>query len=714
MVASTPLRNLLPAAAAELIAVPGMWEIELDPGTVEGVRDLYNAIIFLENTSQDQGFDALLRTARALRGDLLGLAETKPRPIADADLHALLLATTLGPARVGVASGRVNVAYDWLLWSLTTTWEIDGEHEMHVERLSSAAKSQVDEALDEIVRPWLLTLYQYDWLTAGLPSVTEELVRFTLAVALNGLPRAEFDLATVLLSWAGNRSLDADVTAELRKIGGFFATLADNQALGSAIRFQALRPLALCASAVTGQEQTHRSRQLLDEFGSNLNSTDKLGALGNVCAGQPRELAEQIDTFIDLALDHHRQFGAGSGTGRGMAWARGTMHSLVNVPIRTLLLDGRVELAVRLLRAWRGLADHVDDRTRPLVAMLADANGVGWVVEGEAAHEAVTSVSLVDFQTAANAFLGNTVTVATSPGMALHVGKRGRGVPDETLAARFQKSAESFLGLGAAEQARAAATTPPSSLLLLPTLQAPVQALMTRHVGSTLPLWMSLHQPAPDRPIRNALLYLGGSLFSPIEEEILTASLSAADVRLTVRTEATMSGARFLDDYNSNEFDLIWVGTHGVFDGLQPDNAHLYLSKTERVWLDDLQPPASSTRRLLVLNACDGAATAQTGGIGEIGLAAAATGSSQAVISHQWPIASSTTALMFAGVLATSLTTAPSFFEAYQSMMILLGGDLGVLRDHVSKISERLVRLLDDKPEDFERLTSWGSAAFVE
>lgn len=714
MVASTPLRDLFPIAAAEVSAVPGIWEIKIETCGVDAVRSLYNVIILLENTSQQLSLDALVSTARGLRSDLLALAERDQRPIADADLHALLLATGLGPARVGVVSGRVNVAYDWLLWSLTTTWEIDGEHELHVEWLSSAMASHVDDAADEIVRPWLLTLYQYGWLTAGLPSVAEELLRFTRAIAIKNLTRGEFDLAAVLLSWAGNRSLDADVTAELRKIGGFLAGVADNQSLDPAIRARALRPLALCDSVITGQNQTHRSQQLLDQFGSDLNPTDKLGALGKVYAGHPRELAQQIDTFIELALQHHRQFSAGAGIPRGMAWARGTMHSLLDVPIRTLLLDGRVDLAVRLLRAWRGLKDHGDGRTPPLVGMLADPNGVTWVAEGEAAQDSSAGFSLDEFQTIANAFLGNTTTVTTSPEMPLEVGERGRGVPNEALAERFQKSAEALLDLGAAERACVAATTAPPSLVLLPTLQVPVQALMTRHIGSTLPLWLSLQQPAPDRPIRNALLYLGGSLLSPIEEEILTALLSAADVRLTVRTEAFMTRAGFLDDYHSNEFDLIWVGTHGVFDGLQPDNAHLHLSETERVPLDDLQPPRSPTRRLLVLNACDGAVTHQTGGIGEIGLSAAAAASAQAVISHLWPIGSSTTALMFAGILANSLITAPSFFEAYQSTITLLSGERDVLRAHVSTISERLVRLLNDKPEDFERLTAWGSAAFIE
>ncbi|WP_457252744.1 CHAT domain-containing protein [Pedococcus sp. P5_B7] len=714
MLARTPLRALFPAASVALDVDPGIWDREADPGTADGVRDLYNTIIFLENTSQDEGFDALLRTARALRIDLLGLAAQESPPIASADLHALLLATALGPARVGVVSGRVNIAYDWLLWSLTTSWDLEGEHEINFHWLASAATSHLDDATDEIVRPWLLTLYQYDWLTAGLPSVADQLLASTLAIAVHGLARADLDLAAVLLSWAGNRSLDTTVAAELKRIGGFFATIADNQALAPAIRLQALRPLALCVGTVTGQDQTQRSRQLLDEFGSNLSSTDRLGALGNVFTGKPGELADQIDTFIELALDHHRQFEAIQGTIAGMAWARGTRHSLVNVPIRTLLLDGRVEPAVRLLRAWRGLADNIFEGTQTLVGMLASPGGVTWVAEGGKPQEAATGISLVDFQTAANAYLGNTVAVPTSPGMALHVGPRGRGIPDGDLEAHYQTSAEAFLNLGAAGQARAAATMPPTSLLLLPTLQAPVQALMTRKHGSTLPLWMSLQQPAPDRRIRNALLYLGGSLFSPIEQEILVASLSAADVRLTLRTEGEMTRARFLDDYNSQDFDLIWVGTHGIYDGLQPDNAHLHLSRTEQVRLNDLQPPASVMRRLLVLNACDGAVTAQTGGIGEMGLAAVAASANQAVISHQWPVASSTTALLFAGVLATSLTRAPSFFEAYQSMMSLVGGESRVLRDQVATISQRLVRLLDDKPEDFESLSSWGSAAFVQ
>ena len=127
----TQIRHLFPEASAELLRFPEIWDIEVDPQTLDGVRALYRLIVLLENTSQEDGPDALVRTARALRTDLLCLLEKEPASIDRHDLHALLMATTLGPAGFAVQRGRSNLAYDWLLWSLTTTWDIDGEHVLH-------------------------------------------------------------------------------------------------------------------------------------------------------------------------------------------------------------------------------------------------------------------------------------------------------------------------------------------------------------------------------------------------------------------------------------------------------------------------------------------------------------------------------------------------------------------------------------------------------
>lgn len=712
MATAVQLGQLFPQSAAALTAPAGLWNLEVDPRSAAGVKTLYTVVLLLENQSGAIGIADLVETARCLRLDLLRLHSEATFPLAESDLHALHLAVTLGPARTGVLSGQLNVAYEWLLWSLTTTWAIDGEHMLNVGWLVSAAGSQLDDAIAQIVSPWFDTLYIYDRLAAGLPAMTDPLAPQAVALALAQVRHGEFDLAGALLGWAGTRSLDPAVARVLARICGEMASVADDSAADPTLRARALRPLALCLGSVTGQDSRVRSQQLLDEFGDTINPTDRLAALGNVYAGRPDDLADDLQIFIDLALEHHARFSEAE-SAAAMAWARGSKHQLLNVPLHTLLLDGRVDPAMRLLRAWRGAPD-AGERPCPLVGVIADDHGVSWVAEGCALVSSEGGPGLADYQPLANAFLGSTVTVSSSPEVTVDRPARERGVPDPSAARPYLQTLELFLRLGDAKRVHTDAELRPSSLLLLPTLQAPIQALMLRSFGWTLPLTSSLEQPAPDRRIGQALLYLGGSLFSPLEEEVLTSILADSNVVATIRRDADFSRQRFLEDYQSPRYDLVWLGTHGQFDGLRPDDTYLHLTPTERVRLDDLRAPESDRRRLLVLNSCDGAVTAQTAGLGEIGAAAYAASSAQAVVSHLWPVESSTTALMFAGVLAKALMTIPNFFEAYESAVKLLSGGSTALRGHTSEYSDRLTRMLDDKPDDFDRLTSWGSAAFVQ
>jgi len=88
-------------------------------------------IICEENAAQGLAPDSLVRVAQALRQDLLGLAADPTNTVRGPDVRMLLLAATLGPAMVGVLSRRIGMAYEWLLWSVTDGWAIDGDVEMH-------------------------------------------------------------------------------------------------------------------------------------------------------------------------------------------------------------------------------------------------------------------------------------------------------------------------------------------------------------------------------------------------------------------------------------------------------------------------------------------------------------------------------------------------------------------------------------------------------
>lgn len=97
----------------------------------------------------------------------------------------------------------------------------------------------------------------------------------------------------------------------------------------------------------------------------------------------------------------------------------------------------------------------------------------------------------------------------------------------------------------------------------------------------------------------------------------------------------------FLRMYQSSEFDLIWIDTHGEYDQFNPHRAGLVVAEGAVVQLGQLigrAPTQVVGRRLLVLNACDSAASGPIGAPGGLGLASSLASAKQAVVAHFCPV----------------------------------------------------------------------------
>jgi hypothetical protein len=184
-------------------------------------------------------------------------------------------------------------------------------------------------------------------------------------------------------------------------------------------------------------------------------------------------------------------------------------------------------------------------------------------------------------------------------------------------------------------------------MLVLPSLPAPIQGLMVRQRGWTLPLSMSLHAPLPNRQIRRALVWLQGSMFNQREMDELVPRLEASGLSVDVRSQADMTRERFLHDYGSTDFDLVWVGCHGEVNQLAPTEASLLVAPDGGVGLCGPRSPGllrgtgqktSGPERLRLR------CRVSLRGIGDLSLAGAAVGPTQAVVAHLWPIGSSVVA----------------------------------------------------------------------
>ena len=125
-----------------------------------------------------------------------------------------------------------------------------------------------------------------------------------------------------------------------------------------------------------------------------------------------------------------------------------------------------------------------------------------------------------------------------------------------------------------------------------------------------------------------------------------------------------------------------------------------------------------SVRRLLMLNVCDGASHPGNGVLPRLGFAASLATPWQATISHQWPVAPLSAAVL-GGLLACHIREGKSFFEAYKGMILdMLGAnDLRKLANRINDAAgsetELANRLLHSSQSltDFEH---YASATFFE
>jgi hypothetical protein len=182
---------------------------------------------------------------------------------------------------------------------------------------------------------------------------------------------------------------------------------------------------------------------------------------------------------------------------------------------------------------------------------------------------------------------------------------------------------------------------------------------------------------------------------------------------------------QFLNAYNDN-YDLVWVSGHGEFDQFRPHLSSLVLyqdfsdteSKNVSINYDEITEVTNSndSRRLLVLNLCDGATTTLDNSPAAIGLGAKMINEFQSLISHQWPI-DPFSGLIFGILIADALANGESYLQAYmQSVSTFIQGKIAV----VEKVSvlfpdEELPEIIErNTAVDFENLFFYGSLMYLE
>lgn len=276
-----------------------------------------------------------------------------------------------------------------------------------------------------------------------------------------------------------------------------------------------------------------------------------------------------------------------------------------------------------------------------------------------------------------NTVLGTQIAVSNVEGFTLNQVQEDRlGVPDDSLANDWFASLRDYYFSGISELQN---DTNDAALVILRHLGHPIQAIMVAELGWTLPITFTARPPLPFNNAKRAIIFYSTELMGAEQEATCVCRvLRSANWDAEVVGDVTVY--RFLREYSSADYSLIWFCGHGEVDHFQPDRKEL-IFKDGTLKLDDLAPPDLERQRLFVINACDSGSSHAMGGMSPLSLAGISSGEQQAVVAHLWPIGYAEATLIGAG-LAAALADSEDPFEAYQEIMLKANeGPDAILRD---------------------------------
>ncbi len=672
----------------------------------------------------DHIHDRSLRALRASREEAKGLATQfvskqyelpEDQRLLPQFAQFLVAAWALNDA---LSDGELSDCGDWIGWSLSATIEPGHEVELHIGRLvefHQAPSISTWPGFGPTLVVYLGAFYYYARRRTAMQEIGAQLwgtaMRHLMRI-MDQSPKLidppEVFLGSFMLAWAAKEAPE-----RARQLTPYVQRWVHDPELPASVRSLYCLSLATNAGRYSGTSSSTWARMALDEFADHLIGEQKTQMLATVL--DPTNVQELEAILVEMQQHQAKQRHALG----PLAFARvaAFMGDVVQPYfVRTLSL-GRVDYALRGLETWHQ-AEHVDDRLDPQSILLmipfgetsyvAAVNGV----KTEIVRDNQALLARLTRET--DAFLGTAKTVAYEDNTGLRIPERP-GVPSlDDRSGWFSTMQQAYCPDGVEFG------DVPTCQLMLPSVGTPLQAVQLAVWGTTWPIAASLSAPRSDRDVRAVALWSGGgSMTEAMELAVLKHAFESRQIEVDIFAPESCSAAVFLSTYENPKYDVVWVVSHGEFDHWSPKHVRLQISQDRTaVSLEDLhlKAPESHSRRLLVLNVCDGGRFEETGMIPKIGLAPGLASPAQATISHLWPVMGFPSAALGA-YLAYYLASGTPYFEAYKRTMLSVGKHSTVLAKELEDLygaRMELMERLSVRDEDFSPIQFSGSAAFFQ
>ena len=246
----------------------------------------------------------------------------------------------------------------------------------------------------------------------------------------------------------------------------------------------------------------------------------------------------------------------------------------------------------------------------------------------------------------------------------------------------------------------------------------PLQALMIKSIGTTLPINLSLSKKLEYNKLDRVLGWSGNSHTSSLEVDVLVHIFQNNKIEFEVHNENDSNLNDFLLAINDKNPDVIWISSHGEFGHYEPNKSYIIFSDSEKLAIRDFDRLTnnSKNRRLLYLNICEGGAHTQTGEFKNLGFPNLLTSFNQDVLSNLW-MTEPIPAYVFGTIFAKNLMkNRNDYFQAYKYTMTQFLGNkqsiLEVLKEDSKLFGQVIERIENNNSIEWDNLITTGSLAY--
>lgn len=678
-------------------------------------RDCLNIVALLRarfNAAQPLG-DNTEAFGQAAIKDIFALKKSFTDHVSVFD--ALQFDIASGMMGLGATSKQIPVLWTWTIRSI-----FDGEFD-HTVNFDSAERLRHLKFNDRLIVRSMFNDSFLDWLplffylarrTGDFAELGDALFDMALETGFDAIPSAR---AAEVLVFA----LDWDVVQPHLQGGEAVRKLYDiykSDVFPPSVRARIGIMFATRVGLKHGFNIQEEAHQILRRYSDFLTAHERLQVVCASLTPDFADLANKKAQILAAIEEYNGWLRKGGPSDLRRLYDKGPIFETLLPVLAAAFERGERQIAIELISAWKEIPAALSIGDNALIILPTRRNEVGISTreafyQGESASNAAQYRELVKVT---NAALGLTINIPEDAEFERTAPDRV-GVPRIEHGGKLLSALENFYFQPSLQ--RIYEETSSDSVAIIPWIPHPINPLIQRQSGRSIPYCVSWARPLPDRHVRRALILANAVFTAEFEQQEVTRCFVEANVDTVLLPGRADSKEGFLERYRDEQWDLIWVISHGEYEDFAPHKSIIPITDETVLTLSDLaiELPPSESRRLMVLNVCGGAAAAPLGGLPDLGIAPVLVSNRQAVISHLWPVGI-WPPVAFAGLLAKALVESSDYVRAFERVMaVFTAGKQAVLNGLTKNgVSADVIERIQQDDTDWENILTWGSPVFLQ